>query len=165
MRSLRALKLLGCRGRLEQERRAERAHPPVKSLLVCPLANGAELGIAAAFATVHDARSYLVTNWHVVEGRRYDNGNALAESKAIPDSLLVWHNVAGQLGHWSTRVEPLYDDLQCTVASECGKLENRSKQPPTHNPRKGLRMAGRVEQGPDRQRAGPHAEPPTGNRR
>ena len=46
--------------------------PSVKSLLVFAQASDNALGTATAFVAEHDGTPYLVTNWHVVTGRRPD---------------------------------------------------------------------------------------------
>ena len=81
----------------------------VKSLPVSTRANGKNISTATAFVAVHQGEHYLVTNWHVAAGRRPDDGSVLSKSGAVPDDLSVLHNVAGKLGHWEQRLEPLYD--------------------------------------------------------
>jgi hypothetical protein len=55
-------------------------------------------------------RQYLITNWHVVTGRRPDTGAVLDPSGGVPDEVHVMHNQAGALGSWVMKVEPLYDE-------------------------------------------------------
>lgn len=81
----------------------------VKSLLVVQRANGNDIGTATAFVVIHDSQHFLITNWHVVTGRHLDNGKPLSRTGAVPDELLVLHNVAGELGRWNSVGEPLYD--------------------------------------------------------
>ncbi len=81
----------------------------VKSLLVIPRANEAELGTATAFVAAHADQHYLVTNWHVVAGRHPDDSKVLSHTGAVPDELVILHNVAGNLGQWFGLQEPLYD--------------------------------------------------------
>jgi hypothetical protein len=83
--------------------------PSVRSLLVVQRANGNDIGTATAFVATHGNQHFLVTNWHVAAGRRLDNGKPLSKTGAVPDELLVLHNVAGQLGRWDSVSEPLYD--------------------------------------------------------
>jgi len=83
--------------------------PSVQSILLGQLARGHELGTATGFVAVSGGRHYLVTNWHVVAGRRPDNGDLLSPTGAVPDELGVMHNVAGRLGVWEVRREPLFD--------------------------------------------------------
>lgn len=80
----------------------------VKSLLLGQLARGHELGTASGFVVIHNGRHYLITNWHVVAGRRPDTGELLSPTGAVPDELGVMHNKAGQVGVWEVRREPLY---------------------------------------------------------
>lgn len=81
----------------------------VKSLLVAPRANGNQLGTATAFVALHENSHYLVTNWHVVAGRDPADGRLLSDTGAVPDELVVMQNVAGNLGQWRAKQEPLYD--------------------------------------------------------
>jgi trypsin-like peptidase len=86
------------------------ARPSVVSLLLQPrAAGGAALGTATGFVVERSGTRYLVTNWHVVSGRRPDTGAVLSASGEVPTELIVVHNVAGALGSWVTRVEPLYE--------------------------------------------------------
>jgi hypothetical protein len=84
----------------------------VKSLLIAPRAKRRELGTATAFVALHGGEHYLVTNWHVVAGRRPDDGSVLSPTEAVPDNLAVMQNVAGPQGElrWKVSVEPLYDE-------------------------------------------------------
>jgi Trypsin-like peptidase domain len=79
----------------------------VRSLLIEATANGSRLGTATGFLVQHDGSACLVTNWHVVTGRRPDNGVPLSATGAVPDSLTVWHNAAGFLGRWIAKQMPL----------------------------------------------------------
>jgi hypothetical protein len=81
----------------------------VKSLLVYGRANRNELSVATAFVAVHEGEHYLVTNWHVAAGRCPDDGSVLSNTGAVPDQPAVLHNVAGKLGEWRPKLEPLYD--------------------------------------------------------
>lgn len=85
------------------------ARPSVASLLLTPRVNGLELGSATGFVVEHDGRPYLITNWHVAAGRNPRTGASMHPSGGLPDELAVLHNVAGQLGSWQARIEPLRD--------------------------------------------------------
>ena len=54
--------------------------------------------------------SYLVTNWHVVTGRRTDNHQPLDPRGAIPDAVVILHNKQGKLGAWTPKTERLLDE-------------------------------------------------------
>lgn len=83
--------------------------PSLKSLLVGVLtSNGQHLGTATAFVAVHASGEYLVTNWHVVSGRNTEDGKPMHGSGAVPETLHVMHNVAGQIGRGTSRLELLY---------------------------------------------------------
>jgi Trypsin-like peptidase domain len=94
----------------EGDRKMEIAAPSVKSLFLATRANGNELSTATGFVATHHGNHYLVTNWHVVTGRRNDNATALSTTGTVPDELVVLHNVAGQLGHWQPRAVRLYGE-------------------------------------------------------
>lgn len=81
----------------------------VRSLLVGATTNAQELSSATGFVVKHDDNPYLVTNWHVAAGREPLGGSPLSPTGAVPDELVIVHNVAGQLGTWQGRSEPLYD--------------------------------------------------------
>lgn len=85
------------------------ARPSVASLLLVTKGNGHELSTATGFVAERDGTRYLVTNWHVVAGRRTDTGAPLSSTSAVPDEIAIAHNVAGQLGTWEWKHEPLYD--------------------------------------------------------
>jgi hypothetical protein len=80
----------------------------VRSLLIEATASGSRIGTATGFLAQQNESLCLVTNWHVVAGRRPDDGVALSPSGAVPDSLTVWHNAANWLGRWVTKTMPLY---------------------------------------------------------
>jgi len=80
------------------------------SLLIEPrVATNAGLATATGFIVDRKGSHYLVTNWHVVSGRRTDTGQPLASTGAVPERLAIAHNVKGKLGTWTVREEPLYD--------------------------------------------------------
>ncbi len=58
--------------------------------------------------------TYLVTNRHNLRGRNNDTNECLDETyAAIPDSVVVVHNgpnKPNQVGTWTQKAEPLYDD-------------------------------------------------------
>lgn len=71
---------------------------------------GKTLGFGTGFVVQHIGQPYLITNWHVVTGRRPDSGQPISESGAAdPDRLLLWHHVVGSLGAWRVRDESLLE--------------------------------------------------------
>jgi hypothetical protein len=52
---------------------------------------------------------YLITNRHVVRGRRQDNDEPLHPSLACPDTLVIQQNLANVLGSWTEKREALYE--------------------------------------------------------
>jgi hypothetical protein len=85
------------------------ARPSAASLYLQLRSNGVELASATGFLVEHEARLYLVTNRHVIRGRNNQTDQPLSPSGALPDSITVFHNVAGALGRWIPIDEPLYD--------------------------------------------------------
>jgi S1-C subfamily serine protease len=78
-----------------------------QSLLLTPMLGVSSLATATGFIVNHKDRPYLVTNWHVVSGRRADDGQALdSRTGALPDRLAIRHNAAGAIGTWVERIEP-----------------------------------------------------------
>lgn len=84
------------------------ARPSVASLPLELRFQGQGLSTATGFVVERDGRRLLVTNWHVVTGRRPDTGALLSQSGGVPDEVIVIHNQAGALGTWVPRAEPLY---------------------------------------------------------
>lgn len=71
--------------------------------------NGHDLSSATGFVAVRNGSPFLITNWHVVTGRRPDTGKVLSATGGVPDELIIVHNVAENLGAWQPKLEPLYD--------------------------------------------------------
>ena len=71
--------------------------------------NSIELTVATGFVYQHDARSFLITNYHVVSGRHPETGAALHSSCAFPDSLTVGVpvDVAPKVVQWKWWTFPL----------------------------------------------------------
>jgi len=70
------------------------------------MANENQLSTATAFVVEHNG-PHLITNYHVVAARNPITGDNLHPSGAWPDEVIVLHNVAGQLGAWQPRKEPV----------------------------------------------------------
>ncbi|MHB1783097.1 MAG: trypsin-like peptidase domain-containing protein [Acidimicrobiales bacterium] len=88
------------------------ARPSVASLILQPQVNGLTLGVATGFVVVEGSSHFLITNRHVVRGRDNNaSGASLHPSGAWPDTIVIMHHVANQLGSWQPRLEPLYDAL------------------------------------------------------
>lgn len=102
------------RGRVPLARAAYACRVPsirmasVRSLFIQTEARGSPIANATGFVSVHQDGLYLVTNWHVLAGRRLDDGSPLAQNGAVPDSLTIWHNVPERLGSWISKTVPLY---------------------------------------------------------
>ena len=84
------------------------ARPSAASLYLQLSSNGTELANATGFLVEHDDELYLVTNRHVVRGRHNVTDEPLSPNGAFPDSVTIFHHVAGALGRWVPIDEPLY---------------------------------------------------------
>jgi hypothetical protein len=85
------------------------ARPSVASLFLHTIGNGNALGSATGFVVEHHSGRFLITNRHVVRGRSNDERAVnLHSSGAWPDTIMVMHNVANQLGNWRPVSERLY---------------------------------------------------------
>jgi hypothetical protein len=84
------------------------ARPSVASLPLELRFQGRHLSTATGYVVERDGRRFLITNWHVLAGRRPDTGAVLSASGGVPDEVVVMHNQAGALGCWVPRTEPLY---------------------------------------------------------
>lgn len=71
------------------------------------------LSTGTGFVALSAKGLVLITNRHNVTGRHQDTGKALSDTLGVPNSLRIWHNVKGELGHWIDRPEPLYFDDEC----------------------------------------------------
>ena len=57
---------------------------------IVPICRDAPLSHATGFVWLAEDGAYLITNWHVVAGRRTDNAQPLSEDKGwVPDRLLA----------------------------------------------------------------------------
>lgn len=90
------------------------AQPSVQSLLLQCRFNGTVLGSATGFLSQNaQGRHYLLTNRHVVTGRRQDDNQPMHRMGGVPNELVIWHNRTTGIGQWIAKVEPLYgaDDV------------------------------------------------------
>ena len=81
----------------------------VSSLLLKVMSGGETLGTATGFVVRKGSSYYLVTNWHVVSGRRPDNDAPMDPKGRIPDEVQIFHNLKGRLGEWHWVSEDLLD--------------------------------------------------------
>lgn len=79
----------------------------VISLYIEPRFNGQKLSSATGFVSDSPCGPVLVTNRHVVTGRHQDTGECLSKLGAVPNELLINHNMKGRLGAWVPQVERL----------------------------------------------------------
>jgi Trypsin-like peptidase domain len=70
---------------------------------------GHSLSTATGFVVERNGHRFLVTNWHVVTGRRPETKAVLSQTGGVPDEVIILHNQVGAPGTWVPRVEGLYD--------------------------------------------------------
>ncbi|OEZ85656.1 hypothetical protein JAB8_38380 [Janthinobacterium sp. HH106] len=89
------------------------------SLHVVSMFNGIELASATAFTIESNKTPYLVTNWHVVTGRKPDTGDCIDKiHAAIPNILRVRFHTKGKFGQWSHVDIQLFDEDQHSLWQE-----------------------------------------------
>lgn len=79
------------------------------SLMIYMRFNGQPLGTATGFLINGPSGVCLVTNRHVLTGREQVTNNILHPMLAVPNEILIQHNLVGHLGNWIFHTEPLYD--------------------------------------------------------
>lgn len=92
--------------------------PSCKSLF-CQMRFGDQnLSTGTGFVVTTGGRSFLLTNRHNFTGRRNDTGELMSPTGGIPDNVLIYHHLAGRLGSWQGRCEPLYDSAGAPLWKE-----------------------------------------------
>jgi len=81
----------------------------VSSLLIISGSNDNILSSATGFVVEHRDKPYLITNWHVVNGRHPETGKPLSDSAALPDALAVFHHSPERIGNHVRKIETLYN--------------------------------------------------------
>jgi hypothetical protein len=81
----------------------------VRPLYLIQMYGNNPLGTATGFIVTKENEHYLITNWHVVSGRRPDSNQVMDKQGRTPDTLLIWHH-GKQLGTWKRKRETLIDD-------------------------------------------------------
>jgi hypothetical protein len=81
----------------------------VRSLLLELTSNNVCLGTATGFVVEKNSKYYLVTNWHVITGRRPDTGVPMDPQGRTPDQVKILHNTKNKLGNWHWVTENLFD--------------------------------------------------------
>lgn len=85
--------------------------PSVQSLLLQMRFNGQPLSTGTGFVSPSAKGPVLITNRHNVTGRRQDNNKPISPTGGVPNEVVVYHNVKGQLGVWQGKIEPLYSGI------------------------------------------------------
>jgi hypothetical protein len=81
----------------------------VRPLYLIQVKGEQPLGRATGFIVQKRDSYYLVTNWHVVNGRNPETNQIEHPTGQTPDALYIWHN-GKQLGTWIRKKEDLYDN-------------------------------------------------------
>lgn len=81
----------------------------VTSLYLKLNVNGNLLSTATGIVVEHNAKYFLITNWHVLSGRDPNTGKPLSSTAGIPDEVRIAHHVKGKLGKWRFHGEALLD--------------------------------------------------------
>lgn len=88
----------------------EIAKPSVQSLLLQMQFDDQPLSTGTGFLSASSKGPVLITNRHNVTGRRQDNNKPMSSNGGIPNEILIYQNVKGQLGKWKPKIERLYVD-------------------------------------------------------
>ena len=78
-----------------------------QSLLLIMQAYGQQLGTGTGFVAQTSKGPVLVTNWHIVAGRRPHTNEILSPTGIVPEELVIIHNRANHPGEWVPRIERL----------------------------------------------------------
>lgn len=84
------------------------------SLRLEPTAFGNRLGTATGFVIRANNQPFLVTNWHVLNGRDAETNDVLSDTGALPDAVTILHHSSTDLETRARRSEPLYNDSDHT---------------------------------------------------
>lgn len=115
----------------------------VTSLLLLLRVNGQNLSTATGFVVRFDDEDYLITNWHVLNGRNANTGKLLSEKTgAFPRTVVIYHRSKNSLSSWVAEEEELYDKedkplwlehpMGCKVDVVALKLRNHSSEIKTY---------------------------------
>ncbi|MBI3829591.1 MAG: trypsin-like peptidase domain-containing protein [Planctomycetes bacterium] len=82
----------------------------VMSLFLETKFNGVSLGSSTGFAaSAPSGKKLLITNRHVLSGRRSDSNRVIDRSGNVPDEVVISHNRRGKLGEWVHVTEKVRD--------------------------------------------------------
>ena len=81
----------------------------VTSLLVVLVSNNVPIATGTGFVVEKNSKYYLVSNWHVITGRRPDNNLSTDPQGRFPDQIRILHNTKDHLGSWHWVSESLFD--------------------------------------------------------
>lgn len=83
--------------------------PSVMSLMIELRWNGKRVGGGTGFVVQEQGKSFLITNWHCLAGRRSDTNEIISARGVTPDEVVITHNASEHLGAWVSRPEPILD--------------------------------------------------------
>jgi hypothetical protein len=79
-----------------------------RSLFLVLASKGQDMGSATGFVVEHLGKPYLITNWHVLSGRKPETNDPLDPKGSLPDEIRIVHH-GKTLGTWVVRAERLND--------------------------------------------------------
>jgi hypothetical protein len=82
----------------------------IKSLFVRTYFDETPLATATGFIVRSSNNDFLITNRHVVTGRNNINNKPLSKHAAIPNKIVISHNIKNCLGQWIDTTELLLDN-------------------------------------------------------
>lgn len=83
--------------------------PSFQSLALELFAGERALGVATGFvAQANSGEYFLISNYHVLAGRHPETRKPQRDDAAIPDRVVIAHNMSGALGSWILKNENLY---------------------------------------------------------
>lgn len=66
-------------------------------------------GNATGFIVEKNKSLFLITNWHVLTNRNSITNDHISSALGNPDTLVIYHHKAKNLGVWTTEIYPLFD--------------------------------------------------------
>lgn len=81
--------------------------PSIQSLFCQLRFNGQLLSTATGFVVNTKSGQAFLTNRHNVTGRNNESGELLSKTGAIPNEIVIAHHMAGRLGGWHGKPQPL----------------------------------------------------------
>lgn len=86
------------------------ALPSVQSLYITLYANNAAIGTGTGFVVMSEDEPFLVTNWHVLSGRKPQTGQPIDPAGAVPDEIEVTFMLEGEQVRFELCRMQIYDE-------------------------------------------------------